>query len=170
MKVLKETGPTDAGYSRNYSFTLISLAKIYLSEDRDKRAVETLLQSREISEKLYQSDKENGETIGDLAMIYDLLGRAYNNLGERQKGLNWQKKSLVFYRRFLTKSPQNAIIQTEFIKAAALTSDNYRKLDMKENAGKLLDESRLLWQEMKKRKTVIISEVAETDKLLSRNG
>jgi tetratricopeptide (TPR) repeat protein len=170
MKVLKDTNPEDAGYLRNYSYTLISLAKIYLSENKHQRAIETLQQSKEISEKLYQSDRENGETIGDLAMIYDLLGRAYNNLGKRQKGLDWQEKSLVFYRKFLTKSPQNAVIKTEYIKAAALTSDNYRKLDMETNADKLLNESRRLWQEMRKRKTFILSETADIKKLLSRNG
>lgn len=152
---LMKSSPKDAGYKRNTSITLLALAQGFLNQQNPKKALPFLLRAQELSESLLENDRNNGETISDLALIYGSLSTASAQAGKFAESLSFQEKSLESLKCSKEKNSENVLMKLDYSETLERTAVAVARLAKRQNTKKaknfeakarlLLRESQQLW-------------------------
>jgi tetratricopeptide (TPR) repeat protein len=152
---LMKSSPKDAGYKRNTSITLLALAQSSLNQQNSKKALTYLLHAQELSESLLKNDRNNGETISDLALIYGSLSTTLAQAAKFEESLSLQEKSLEYLKYSKDKNSENFLMKRDYSETLERTAAAFTLLAKKQNTKKakdfeakaklLLRESQKLW-------------------------
>jgi len=149
---LMNSNPKDAGYKRNTSITLLTLAQVFLNNRKSTAALPLLIRARTISQNLLANDPNNGETVADLALIYGSLATAAAQDEMFTESFSQVEKSLEFFARSPARNPENVLLKRDYAETLEQTAKAFAdmatgrggepKKDLAERANFLLTKSR----------------------------
>jgi eukaryotic-like serine/threonine-protein kinase len=154
IEELLKSSPEDVGYQRNTSFTYLAFGQFWLRQKSFQTAINYFEKARGLSEKIYDADRERGETISDLSRIYAGLGTSIKFLGQTEEGFDNLQKSITFFRKSLVHDPENALLkrdfaETLFVLGSLLMAKNDRESILKTR--ETFSESLKIWQSLESR-------------------